>query len=103
MYASKLHMADSLGTIFPQTKSILIWDLAFSHYLTKLKSLCLKNHYHITKWILIDKYDDAKSMKHSIQNDLKKKDIGSMINILFSSKTETKPNKEGWGKKENRN
>lgn len=58
---------------------------------------------HITKWILIDKYDDAKSMKHSIQNDFKKKDIGRLINILFSSKTETKPNKEGWGKKENRN
>lgn len=31
---------------------------------------------------------------------LKKKDIGRLINILFSSKTETKPNKEGGGKKE---
>ena len=66
---------------------ILKWYLSFS----------------LWKWILIDKYDDAKSMKHSIQNDFKKKDIGRLINILFSSKTEMKPNKEGWVKKKNRN
>ena len=68
MYASKLHMADSLGTIFPHTKSILRWDLAFSHYLTKLKLLCLKNH-TLQKWILIDKYGDVKNTKHSVLND----------------------------------
>lgn len=47
-------------------------------------------------------------MMQKVRNTLFKttkkiKDIGSMIKISFSSKTETKPNKEGWGKKENRN
>ena len=67
------------------------------------EELCKKSKkLKLIRIILIDKYN-VKSTKHCSRKPLRQQKMqGGVLIILFSSKTEMKPNKEGWAKKENR-
>lgn len=98
IYIFKLHNTTKKKLVFPSKINVEVTQYVCWGRGSEIRYLS----FSLWKWILIDKYN-VKSTKHCSRKPLRQQKMqGGVLIILFSSKTEMKPNKEGWAKKENR-